>query len=66
MTNAITPLIENINQNELKNNNINRSEIKFKNNNISLSKEESKSSIEIINPFDSIISKKIIAIKFKK
>ena len=59
MTNASTPLIENINQNELKNNNINKSEIKFKNNNISLSKEESKSSIEIINPFDSIISKKI-------
>ena len=59
MTNASTPLIENINQNELKNNNINKSEIKLKNNNISLSKEESKSSIEIINPFDSIISKKI-------
>ena len=59
MTNASTPLIENINQNELKNNNINKSEIKFKNNSISLSKEESKSSIEIINPFDSIISKKI-------
>ena len=35
MTNASTPLIENINQNELKNNNINKSEIKFKNNSIS-------------------------------
>ena len=68
MTNASTPLIDNINKDEFSNininniNNINKSEIKYKNNNInniSISKEENKSSMEIINPFDSIISKKI-------
>ena len=63
MINESSPIIKNINQNEIEKSediNINKSEqINLKNKNISLSKGEEEKSIQIINPFDSITSKKI-------
>ena len=70
MINESSPIIKNINQNESEKSediNINKSEkIDLKNKNISLLKEEENKSIQIINPFDSIASKKINLKSFSK
>ena len=70
MINESSPIIKNINQNEIEKSediNINKSEqINLKNKNISLSKEEEEKSIQVINPFDSITSKKINLKSFSK
>ena len=68
MINESTPIIKNIGQKEfeINDNIINKSEdvnLKIKNN---LSKEEENNSIKIINPFDSIVSKKIKLQSFAK
>ena len=70
MINESSPIIKNINQNEKEKSediNINKSEqINLKNKNISLSKGEEEKSIQVINPFDSITSKKINLKSFSK
>ena len=70
MINESSPIIKNINQNESEKSediNINKSEkIYLKNKNISLLKEEENKSIQVINPFDSIASKKINLKSFSK
>ena len=68
MINESTPIIKKIGQKEfeINDNIINKSEdvnLKIKNN---LSKEEENNSIKIINPFDSIVSKKIKLQSFSK
>ena len=68
MINESTPIIKKIGQKEfeINDNIINKSEdvnLKIKNN---LSKEEENNSIKIINPFDSIVSKKIKLQSFAK